>query len=124
MTKFYLLVVALGLVPVALSYGVNPAAILPRFMSIKIKGTDQTHILRALMCLYLGMSTFCVIAAFTPEWQHVAVIWAVFFMFSLVVGRALSLVLDGMPSRIFHVYLAVEVFAGLWGLAVLPQGSG
>src|SRR5262249_61872371 len=88
MTKLYLLVVALGLVPVALSYGVNPAAILPRFMSIKIEGTDQTHILRALMCLYLGMSTFCVIAAFTPEWQHVAVIWAVFFMFSLAVGRA------------------------------------
>jgi len=124
MTKLYLLVVALGLVPVALSYGVNPAAILPRFMSIKIEGTDQTHILRALMCLYLGMSTFCVIAAFTPEWQHVAVIWAVFFMFSLAVGRARSLILDGMPSRIFHVYLAVEVFAGLWGLAVLPQGSG
>src|SRR5262249_53565614 len=118
MTKLYLLVVAPGLVPVALSYGVNPAAILPRFMSIKIEGTDQTHI--ALMCLYLGMSTFCVIAAFTPEWQHVAVIWAVFFMFSLAVGRALSLIVDGMPSRIFHVYLAVEVFAGFWRLAVLP----
>jgi hypothetical protein len=49
------------------------------------------------------------------------VIWAVFFMFSLVAGRMLSLMIDGMPSRIFLLYLAVEVFAGLWGLLVLAR---
>jgi hypothetical protein len=119
--KLYLVTVAVVLVPVALSYGVDPAAILPKFMNISVEGTDQTHILRALMCLYLGMSAFCMIAAFTPEWRHVAVIWAVFFMFSLVAGRMLSLMIDGMPSRIFLLYLAVEVFAGLWGLLVLAR---
>ena len=56
---------------------------------------------------------FCVIAAFTSERRHVAVIWAVFFMFSLVAGRVLSLIVDGAPSRIFLVYLAVEVLGGL-----------
>jgi hypothetical protein len=121
MMKLYLVTVAVVLVPVALSYGVDPAAILPKFMNISVEGTDQTHILRALMCLYLGMSAFCMIAAFTPEWRHVAVIWAVFFMFSLVAGRMLSLMIDGMPSRIFLLYLAVEVFAGLWGLLVLAR---
>jgi hypothetical protein len=50
--------------------------------------------------LYLGMSTFCIIAAFTPEWRRVAVIWAVFFAYSLAIGRILSLILDGMPSPI------------------------
>src|SRR5262245_48074434 len=59
--------VAVVLVPVALSYGVDPAAILPKFMKITVEGTDQTHILRALMSLYLGMSVFCILAAFTPE---------------------------------------------------------
>ncbi len=39
------------------------------------------------------------IAAFTPSWRHVAVIWAVFFAFSLAIGRILSLIVDGMPSR-------------------------
>jgi len=68
--KLFLLVAAAILVPVALSYGVNPAVILPKFMNITVEGTDQTHIFRALMCLYLGMSTFCVIAAFTPAWQQ------------------------------------------------------
>jgi hypothetical protein len=90
-------------------------------MNITVEGTDQTHIFRALMCLYLGMSTFCVIAAFTPEWRHVAVIWAVFFAFSLAIGRILSLIVDGMPSRILLLYLVVELALGIWGLAVLAR---
>lgn len=110
--RLCLLVVAAILVPVALSYGVDPAAALPKFMPIRSKGPTK-HILRALMCLYLGMSAFCVIAAFTQEWRHVAVSWTVFFMFSLVAGRVLSLIVDGAPSRIFLVYLAVEVLGGL-----------
>jgi hypothetical protein len=121
MMKLYLVTVAVVLVPVALSYGVDPAAILPKFMKITVEGTDQTHILRALMSLYLGMSVFCILAAFTPEWGRVAVIWAVFFMFSLVAGRVLSLIVDGMPSRVFLLHLAVEVLGGLWGLAVLAH---
>jgi hypothetical protein len=121
MMKLFLLVCAAVLVPVALSYGVDPAVILPKFMNITVEGVDQTHILRALMCLYLGMSLFCAIAAFTPEWRHVAVIWAVFFAFSLVVGRVLSMVVDGPPSRIFYLYLAVELALGIWGLAVLRR---
>jgi hypothetical protein len=121
MMKLFLLVCATVLVPVALSYGVDPAVILPKFMNITVEGVDQTHILRVLMCLYLGMSLFCAIAAFTPEWRHVAVIWAVFFAFSLVVGRVLSMVVDGPPSRIFYLYLAVELGLGIWGLAVLRR---
>lgn len=73
------------------------------------------------MCLYLGMSTFCLIAAFEPGWRHVAVIWAVFFMFSIALGRVISLVVDGAPSRVLDFYLAVEVLGGLWGLAVLVR---
>jgi Domain of unknown function (DUF4345) len=119
MMKFFLLVAGLFLIPVALSYGVEPAATLPKFMNITVEGTDQTHILRALMGLYLGMSTFCIIAAFTPEWRRVAVIWAVFFAYSLAIGRILSLIVDGMPSPIFLFYMAVELIVGTLGLLVL-----
>ena len=109
------------LFPVALSYGVDPAATLPKFMNITVEGTDQTHIFRALMGLYLGMVTFCIIAAFTPEWRHVAVIWAVFFAYSLALGRILSLIVDGMPSPILLFYLAVELTVGTLGLLVLNR---
>jgi hypothetical protein len=121
MIKLYLLTAAAILVPVALSYGIDPAVVLPKFMTIGVEGTDETHIFRALMCLYLGMAIFCTIAAFKPAWRHVAVIWAVFFMVSIATGRIISLVVDGAPSRILDVYLAVELAGGLWGLAVLAR---
>ena len=98
--RAYLLLVAVLLVPIALSYGVAPAAILPKVLDITVAGTDQTQIFRALMCLYLATSTFWAIAAFNPAWQRVAVIWAIFFSFSLAIGRAISLVMRGsQPSK-------------------------
>ena len=114
MMKLFLLVAGVFLIPVALSYGVDPAATLPKFMNVTVEGTDQTHIFRALACLYLGMSTFCIIAAFTPAWRHIAVIWAVFFMYSIALGRILSLIVDGVPIR-----LLLELLGGTLGLLVL-----
>ncbi len=121
--RLYLLFVAVSLVPVALSYGIDPAAVLPKFLNISVEGTDQTQIFRALMYLYLGASAFWAIAAFRPAWQRVAVIWAVFFMLSLALGRAISLVVDGAPSRLLDVYLVVEILGGLLGLAVLAYAK-
>src|SRR5262245_27368355 len=110
MMKLFLLVAGVFLIPVALSFGLDPAATLPKLgMNVTVEGTDETHIFRALMGLYLGMVTFCIIAGFTPEWRHVAVIWAVFFAYSLAIGRVLSLIVDGMPSPILLFYLAVEL---------------
>ena len=117
--RAYLLLVALLLVPIALSYGVAPATILPKFLDITVAGTDQTQIFRALMCLYLAASTFWAIAAFKPAWQRVAVIWAIFFSFSLAIGRVISLVVDGPASRLLDLYLGLEIIGGLLGLAVL-----
>jgi hypothetical protein len=42
----------------------------------------------------------------------VAVIWAVFFAYSLAAGRILSLIVDGMPSPILLFYMAVELIGG------------
>ncbi len=123
MMKFFLLFMAVLIVPIALSYGIDPAAVLPKFLNIEVEGTDQTQIFRALMCLYLGASIFWAIAAFKPEWRRVAVIWAVFFALSLAVGRVISVVVDGPPSRLLDLYLAVEVLAGLWGVALLIRES-
>ncbi|MGH6865857.1 MAG: DUF4345 domain-containing protein [Methyloceanibacter sp.] len=117
--RLYLLVIAVGLVPIALSYGVDPASVLPRFLNITVAGTDQTQIFRALMCLYLAASLFWAIAAFKPEWQRGAVIWAVFFALSLALGRGISLIVDGPASRLLEFYLVAEIAIGLLGLAVL-----
>jgi hypothetical protein len=49
----------------------------------------------------------------------VAVIWAVFFAYSLAIRRILSLIVDGMPSPILLFYMAVELIVGTLGLVVL-----
>jgi Domain of unknown function (DUF4345) len=121
MMRLFLLFVAAILVPPALSYGINPAAVLPKTMTIAVEGTDQTEMLRAVMGLYLGMTIFCAIAAFTPAWRHVAVIWAVFFLYSIASGRILSLIVDGVPSRILLFYMAAELIGGTFGLLVLAR---
>ncbi len=117
--RAYLLMVALLLVPIALSYGIAPATVLPKVLDIAVAGVDQTQIFRALMCLYLAASMFWAIAAFKPAWQPVAVVWAIFFCFSLAIGRTVSLVVDGPASRLLDVYLGLEIFGGLLGVAVL-----
>ena len=117
--RAYLLLVAVLLVPIALSYGIAPATVLPKVLDIAVAGPDQTQIFRALMCLYLAASIFWAIAAFKPAWQRVAVIWAVFFCVSLAIGRIVSLVVDGPASPLLDVYLGLEIFGGLLGLAVL-----
>lgn len=117
--RYYLLLVVTLVVPIALSYGVEPASILPKALDITVSGTDQIHIFRALMCLYLGAALFWAIAAFTPAWQRTAVIWAIFFALSLAVGRAISLLVDGPASTLLVIYLVLEIFGGLLGLTVL-----
>jgi hypothetical protein len=124
MMKIFLLVAGAFLIPVALTYGVDPAGTLPKFMNVTVEGTDQTHIFRALSCLYLGMVAFCIIAAFTPEWRHVAVIWAVFFAYSLAIGRIFSIIIDGMPSGMLLFFLAVELVVGTVGVLLLSRERG
>jgi uncharacterized protein DUF4345 len=117
--RLYLLLIVFLIVPIALNYGLAPAKSLPEVLDIAVSGTDQIHVFRALMCLYLGAAIFWAIAAFTPSWQRTAVIWGIFFAFSLAVGRVLSLAVDGRPSLLLLVYLALEIGGGLLGLAIL-----
>jgi Domain of unknown function (DUF4345) len=117
--RLYLLLIVFLIVPIALNYGLAPAKSLPEVLDIAVSGTDQIHVFRALMCLYLGAAIFWAIAAFTPSWQRTAVIWGIFFAFSLAVGRVLSLAVDGRPSLLLLVYLGLEIGGGLLGLAIL-----
>ncbi|NHZ73527.1 MAG: DUF4345 domain-containing protein, partial [Nitrospirae bacterium] len=90
-SRFYLLFSAAGLFPIALSYGVAPAGVLPAVLDVAIEGTDLTHIFRAVMGLYLAMIVLWILGAFRPELTRAAVISEVVFMFGLAFGRVLSI---------------------------------
>ncbi len=120
-TRIYLLMITVGLFPIALSYGVDPASTLPKLFGFPVEAPNETQLFRVYMCLYLGMCVFCALAAFRPEWQRVALIWAIIFMASLATGRVLSIVLDGMPASLLNWYLVVEVAMALFGLWILAR---
>ena len=121
MTRFYLLFSAAGLFVIALSYGVAPAAILPRALDVTVEGTDLTHIFRAIMGLYLGMIVLWVLGAFWTNFTRAAVIAEVTFMIGLALGRVVSIVIDGVPSVLLVVYAVLEIAMGLWGVLILKR---
>lgn len=116
-TRWYLLLSAVGLLPIALSYGINPSALLPELMDLQFSGTNMVHVFRAVMGLYLGMAALWLAGSLRGGFLlRTALISEVVFMGGLAAGRLLSLVVDGRPSAIFLVYTASELLLTLWGL--------
>ncbi len=108
--RLLLLLAALGLVPIALSYGLVPSASVTYLLGFPVEGINQTHVFRAIMGLYLANATFWLVAAGKPDLQRPA-LWVLFlFMLGLAFGRVLSIILDGMPGPILLFYLVAELF--------------
>lgn len=109
-----LLLAALGLVPVALTYGGVPSRTGPLLMGIEVESTALTHVFRAVMGLYLANAAFWLAGALRPALRRAALWGLMVFMGGVAAGRALSLVLDGWAGPILFGYLLVElVFVAL-----------
>ena len=119
MTRFYLLFSAAGLLVVALTYGLAPASVLPGILEVTVEGTDQSHVFRAIMGLYVGMVALWVVGAFRSDFSRAAVIAEVFFMLGLACGRGLSIIVDGIPSIFLIASMVAELGLGLCGICVL-----
>jgi Domain of unknown function (DUF4345) len=119
--RFYLLFSASGLILVALSYGVAPQIVLPMMLDLTVEGTDQVHIFRAIMGLYLGMIILWIVGAWRSDFSRAAVIAEIFFMLGLALGRLLSLIVDGIPSVVLIGYTIIEITMGLWGILILKK---
>lgn len=108
----FLAVIALGLAPVALSYGAAPETSLPWLFGIDAAGVNTRHIFRAIMGLYLGFVCFWLAGALFAR-LRVPALWSLLvFMFGLGLGRLLSLFLDGLPAPLLILYMLLEFLLG------------
>ncbi len=112
---------ALGLVPIALSYGLVPGASIPMLLDFPVEGTNQTHVFRAIMGLYLANVLFWVIGALHAPLRRPALMTLFIFMAGLAAGRLLSLVIDGMPNAVLFFYLIAEVALAVLAFAALRR---
>jgi hypothetical protein len=124
MTRFYLNMSAGGLAFVALGYALIPHTSVGALVNLSLDTTDQVHILRAIMGLYLGMVCFWFYSASRPQYARAAVLSVVLFMFGLAFGRIFSMVVDGMPSPFLTGATLVEIASGVWGAIILRSPDG
>ena len=121
--RFFLLAMCLGLVPVALSYGVMPEQSLPFIYGISDPDLPTRHIFRAVMGLYLGMICFWLAGALRSG-LRIPALWTVFvFVTGIGLGRVLSLGLDGWPAPILVVYLIAEIALAGTSLVLITRST-
>ena len=117
--RLFLLAMSLGLLPVALSYGLMPERSLPFLYGISDPDLSTRHVFRAVMGLYLGMICFWLTGALRPDLRTGA-LWTVFvFVTGIAMGRLLSLGLDGWPQPLLFGYLLAEIALAGTSLALI-----
>jgi hypothetical protein len=112
-SKAFLIFCSVGLVPIALGYGAKPSVNLDTLFGINVDTTNLTHIMRAVMGLYLGMVVLWLWGAVKNQMTAPALVSCAVFMLGLAAGRVLSFILDGMPHWLLIVYAVLEIVLGL-----------
>jgi len=121
--QIFLIVVAIGLLPIALSYGLIPQKSLSYLFDITVSDPNSIHIFRAVMGLYLALIIFWLIGAFKVQVRQAALYSLIVFMFGLAAGRILSLIIDGMPHWLQAVYLVLELVFGVLGILLIKKSD-
>jgi hypothetical protein len=121
--KGILLFVAVGLVPIALGYGLMPEKSMSFLFNISVSEVNLAHILRAVMGLYLALIIFWILGALKEHLRQAALYSMVVFMLGLAGGRILSLIVDGVPHWLLLLYLALELLLGILGLLLIRSNK-
>ena len=95
---------------IALLYGISPQWFFDTFLvTSQDLSIDQSHILRAVMMLYIALGFFWLYCAFSDRYRDAGIIVLTVFCGGLVAGRVLSVIVDGIPSPILILYIFMEL---------------
>ena len=119
--SFFLIFVAAGVFPVALTYGVNPQVTLAYLYDIEVNSINLSNIFRAIMGLYIGLNVFWIICAFKKSLLLPAMWSLTIFMTGIGLGRMLSLFIDGIPYPAFIIYMLLEFIFAIFGFFFIKK---
>ena len=122
--SLFLILVAVGLIPLGITYGAHPSFnLLPiSFLDeVEINSIDHANIFSGIMGLYVTMAIFWILGAFNKSLTIPALWSLVIFMTGIGVGRAISMITDGMPSNPYLLFLLLEVIFALIGLMFIKS---
>ena len=108
--KWFLIFAFFAICIIALLYGVSPEWFFNTFLiDSETPNTDQSHILRAVMMLYIALGLFWLWCAFSEKYRDAGILVICIFCSGLVTGRILSVIIDGMPSPLLIIYIFMEL---------------
>ena len=119
--SFFLIFVAAGVFPVALTYGVNPQVTLAYLYDIEVNSANLSNIFRAIMGLYIALNVFWIIGAFKKSLLLPAMWSLTIFMTGIGLGRMLSLLIDGIPYPAFILYMLLEFIFAIFGFFFIKK---
>jgi len=119
--KLYLWISAIGLIPVALSYGVSPEQSLGWLFGITVESVNHAHVVRGITGFYLAMVLFWVYGAVYEKCERAAIQSEIVFMAGLAVGRIASILVDGWPHWLLVGYALAEIALVVIGIILLKK---
>ncbi|WP_237275910.1 DUF4345 domain-containing protein [Tenacibaculum ovolyticum] len=117
--NLHLLVSLLIVVPTAIIYG-SPS-ILQKQLDIQINTIDLSNMLKANMCLYLGISLVWLFGIWKPQYWKRATELNILFMLTLATGRGLSMIIDGLPTGGYIFGIIAEFVLGVFSIYQLKK---
>ncbi|GGG47001.1 DUF4345 domain-containing protein [Bizionia arctica] len=117
--NLHLLISLSIIIPTAIIY--SSPSILPERLDIQVNTIDLSNMLKAIMCLYLGVSVIWLLGIFKTKYWKSATQLNILFMLSLAIGRILSMIADGLPTGGYIFGVIAEVALGLFSIYQLKK---
>ena len=117
--NIHLLISLSIVVPTAIIYG-SPS-VLPEYLDIRVNSIDLSNMLKAIMCLYLGISFVWILGIWKTKYWKSATQLNILFMLTLAIGRTLSVIVDGFPTGGYIFEIIAELVLGLFSMYQLKK---
>lgn len=114
-TKISLVISVMVVIPISLVYGFKPELLL----DIDLVTNDEYNFAKGVMGLYLAFALFWGYGLINSKVLKLALISNVLFMLGLVMGRSVSVLVDGWPSAVYMFGFFGELVLGLYSLYML-----
>ena len=119
--NLHLLISISIVLPTGIIYG-SPS-ILPELLDIQVNTIDLANMLKANMCLYIGISFIWILGIWKTKYWKRATELNILFMITLAIGRALSMIIDGLPTEGYIFGIIAEFVLGLYSIYQLKKYS-
>ncbi|WP_431166159.1 DUF4345 domain-containing protein [Tenacibaculum halocynthiae] len=119
--NLHLVISLLIVVPTAIIYGTP--SILSTNLNIEVSTIDLSNLLKAIMCLYIGISCIWLVGIIKEKYWKSATQLNILFMLTLATGRILSIIIDGIPTNGYVFGIIAELVIGLFSVYQLRKYS-